>query len=180
MNWYKRAQIQDQFILWHATLPRSVETIIQQGAIKPANTVEEETGNSPRGWNIFLPSTDYGEVVYLHYNREGAIYYAFLRLRKEWQEIEDIRLLFDEEEWGFIGLFKIHVSDLSKVKKIDWGEYIYNGIIPNSPNKVIWFKGPEWIDRTEDLNKFVEREIKVLELQYGEEKVRQFLENRKK
>ena len=104
--------------------------------------------------------TEYGSVVYLSASKEAAVYYAFLRLRKEvWEQIENIEDLYDEEEIGFIGLFKIYIKRESAIKDnklidLGTGEYGFLGIIPRGQNSYAWFEGPEWIDKTKELEEY--------------------------
>ena len=156
MNWYKTAQ--NIIILWHATVPRLADVILEQGIIKPGMIIEEETGQSQSGWNFQLPgSTQYGEGVYLATTKSSAEYYAFLRLKREWEQ-EDRSNLYDEEQYGHIGVFKINISNKTLLKDIDSAEeYIYLGAIPSQPNKDAWFEGPEWIDKTKELEEYINK-----------------------
>lgn len=175
MNWFKKAQYAGyKMILWHATIPRFADMIVQQGAIKPDNTIEKETGQSHAGWNFSLThlgDLQYGDGVYLSTNKLMAIDYARIRLEKEWEEIEDLEQLFYEEEFGFIGLFRVFVKNTNvlipdtKTTKPDTGmveEYLYTGNILSQPNPDAWFDSPEWIDKTNELEKHIERKERIL------------------
>ena len=153
MNWYKKAQ--QTIVLWHGSISRLAGLIKEQGVIKPNATIEQETGESQAGWNLSLKKdVGYGEGVYLSKVKNSAIYYASLRQEKEWQEI-DINELYREEEYGYIGMFKVFINN--KKLLIDIGgpeEYMYLGNISSQPNSHAWFEGPEWIDKTKELHDY--------------------------
>ncbi len=153
MNWYKKAQ--QVIILWHATIPRFADVIKEQGVIKPGLTIEEETGQNQAGWNFQLSNNiEYGEGVYLSGNKNLAIYYASLRLRKEQEKVEFIDSLY-EEDYGYIGIFKISIINKNLLKDIGGSEeYIYLGNILSQPNPDAWYEGPEWIDKTKELDEY--------------------------
>ena len=153
MNWYKKAQ--QIMVLWHATTPRLADMILEQGTIKPNLIIEKETGRSESGWNFSLgEGFDYGSGVYLSGLKNSAIYYASLRLEKEWEEL-DINDLYMEEDYGYVGLFKIFINNKQLLKDIGGPEeYIYLSNISSQSNEGAWFEGPEWIDKTKELDEY--------------------------
>lgn len=172
MNWYKKAQYAGyKMILWHASIPQFADMIVAQGAIKPDNTIATETGQSQAGWNMSpVGDLDYGDGVYLTKNKEMAIYYGVLRLQQEWEKIEDLEDLYSEEEYGYVGLFRVFVlntgvlipDERSKNPGMATAEeYLYTGNILSQPNPDAWFEGPEWIDKTSLLNAYVENKERI-------------------
>ncbi|KKN07038.1 hypothetical protein LCGC14_1071170 [marine sediment metagenome] len=173
MNWYKKAQ--RIFILWHATIPDHAEEIIQDGVIQPSLTLEEKTGRNYSGWNFPMSGgRRYGEGVYLSPNKEEAISYAWMRMEREvWDNIEDIEELYNEEEYGFVAVFKIYfdreeVGKSGKLINLGNKEYMFLGDILKGDGLYPWYEGPEWIDGTKALAVYRERKNKIIgELEEG-------------
>ena len=168
MNWYKTSQVR---VLWHATIPRHAEEVLEAGIIKPSGELDTHY----RGWSFQEKGFDYSQAVYLSANRETAISYGLMRLRNEWKNTqeEDIEPLLTDEDLQYIALFKINVSKPSlKLKLNTWGrdldEYVYLGGITNDSSQPIWFEGPEWIDKTAEAKAEYNRLEKIYSELYGE------------
>ncbi len=151
MNWYKQAQ--SNLILWHATIPKFAEEIAETGFIKPSSQLN---GNDYAGWNLPVSGKEYGNLIFLETHKEEAINYADIRLDRLMSGIDLDELLDNEEDYKYVGVFKIIIMNPSSDKLSDLGiafvnadhrEYVYEGIIPKQPNPDIYFEGPEWVER---------------------------------
>lgn len=186
MNWYKIAQ--PIMTLWHATIPQHARSIIKSGIIKPANQMQQETGENNAFWD-FKKSTydgefDYGDAIYLEGIKEYAINFAEERLKYGfWEKIRNIDEL-SSEDMRFVAVFKINtrMPPDPKLQKTSTGsgniEFVYFGEIGKDPHRNTWFEGPEWIDYSESAYSYCNNNIwytnieemrdleKILEKQY--------------
>jgi hypothetical protein len=156
-----RLSSNNMLLFYHATIPQFAEEIVESGIIQPSNKLENHAG-----WNFSIGlNFDYGDVIYLASTDEKnlAIGYAKSRLTKLWEDLEDKEELYNSEEYGFIGLFKIYISKNNlklKRNKKDF-EYLYFGDIPKTKNDHAYWVGPEWISCEKELADYLKRIEKI-------------------
>lgn len=158
MNWLHRIA-QQPTVLWHATTANLAEEITNAGKIIPSS----ELGSNYVGWGLEQKGQQYGEGVYLAKTAEDALYYASIRLRGEWDSIESADDYDLDENFGFLGLFRVFILDTKnlvpvnskfQVKSVDTSsELMYLGQISSQPGSSAWFDGPKWVSRNRDLEK---------------------------
>ena len=165
MNWFKIAQ-SNELIFWHATTPRLAEEIIDAGMIRSSLDLEKETGQQYGGWNFHQVNNTYGSGIYLAKEQSEATYYAMIRLKQEWENNRDN--LDDEDQYGFIGLFKIHILNQSKLTQVDKNEVMYMGNILAQQNQEAWFDIPTWVDKTKELEEYRNHIEKTNQELYGD------------
>jgi len=156
-------------VFWHATTPSIGEAIQAKGKIIPLLMMSNAEQRQYQNWNFTHKDQEYGAGVYLAKEHGIAIYYAKLRLKDEWEQVAEGNpdLLLNDEEYGFIGLFKINVLDQSKLQGVndeyttrsveEADELMYLDVIPKQPNPKAWYEGPEWYDVTADLEDYRKR-----------------------
>jgi len=156
MNWYKESL--NEIILYHATIPKFADQITESENIVSSLDLESETGQNYAGWNFQQgEKIQYGEGVYLSSSSNLALYYAMLRLEKEWNNISPELAFFDEDN-GYLALFTVHILDPSLLVEVNGPEeYVYKGRITANKNNIAWFEGPEWIDKTEAQKKYYDK-----------------------
>ncbi|MHA2279857.1 MAG: hypothetical protein ACXAC5_03145 [Promethearchaeota archaeon] len=174
MNWMQRIA-QQATILWHATTADLAEEIIESGEITPSLILEEETGRDYSGWNFDQKNQSYGEGVYLAKTPDLALYYATIRLRGDWDAVDNPNEFYFDENLEFLGLFKIHVLNVAKlrgtnqeftIRSVETSpEVEFLGRISNKPNSDAWFEGPFWVSRSRDMKRYTDRSEQLEDLE---------------
>ena len=160
-------------LYYHGTTPNYAEEILEDGCIFSSNELEKR-GKNYRGWN-FEVGVDYGDGIFLAETLKKAEYFASLRLEYLWEEIDregGLEKLIDIfDDINYIVVFKIVINDEKRIykergyNKLSEGEIIYLGNILSkikSRRKKVYFDGVENIDKSGELENYINHRIKVI------------------
>ena len=160
-----------ELILYHATIPRFADEILDRGELIPSDELEQETGRHYAGWNfqqhvrintgslshLIGDPVPYGAGVYMHLDPEMALSYAQTRLEQEWREVEDLEDLLVDEDLRFLALFKVHVTGRGYLVPVGLNEYMCLTRVLAKPNARAWFEKPQWISRESEADEEAKR-----------------------
>lgn len=154
MNWFQK--VSQRMTLWHATLPEFAESINASGAIKPSQVLETENPNEQfSGWQFTESQGKYGDGVYLATTAEEAMYYANIRLSDQRDNLDtDNEMDLYDDNLEYLALYRVTITDPTKLVQLGDSEYKYQGIITNQPNAQASFQFIRFVPRTRDAEKW--------------------------